>query len=146
MAIDKNASSGSGGNYIKEAGEYRVKVTTVSEGKSKKGKPMVTVTFETKDGKQISSWFVKELAWAVKDMTKLKLAAGLTEKDHSSRLMDRELGIAVEAKDPDEHGKIFMRIVGYGKAADVESSESDFASPGQTFGSSQSEDSDQVPF
>ena len=126
MPIARNAGVGAG-NRLKDPGEYRVKITETKVGMSKKGKPMLTVTFETHDEKQICGYFVKELAFHMHFLGELKLASGLTEKDSAENLVGKEVGILVEAQEPNEKGFVFMSIVGYGKSSEVDSGDAHFA-------------------
>lgn len=116
MAIARNAASGS---YIDRKGEYRAKVTEAKSGMSKTGKRMLTVTFMTTDERSIKSFFVQELIFHMKSLTALKIAAGLTERDTADRLVGREVGILVEPQKPNQEGRVFMHVVGYGPASDV---------------------------
>lgn len=117
MAIERNAISG--GNFIREPGDYKVKVAECKTGNSKTGKPMLTVAFETEDGLKIAGYFVRDLKFHMIALEKLKIAAGLQVTQSAEHLVGKEVGIAVEAQDPDPNGRIFMAIVGYGPAKDV---------------------------
>lgn len=118
MAIQK--IEGNFGSFISEPGEYLVEVNSSKAGKSKKGKAMLTVEFESEDGKTIAGYFVKELAFHMKALEQLKLACGLKVTDSADELIGKKCGILVEPQPPNpETGKVFMSIVGYGKAADV---------------------------
>lgn len=126
MAIQRNA--GGGGNVISENGEYHVKVTEIKTGLSKSGKQMLTVTFQTPDEKQIRGYYVGALAFHMKDLENLKLAAGLDVKAPAGQLVGRECGILVEMGAPDEVGRRFASIVGYGPVSELSNkSETGFA-------------------
>ena len=117
MAIQKNSAGG--GNNIREAGEYVVEVSKLETGKSKKGKQMLTVVFETHDERKINAYFVKEILFHMAHLTNLKLAAGLKPESSAEELLGRRVGILVEMREPDEQGRVFSQIVGYGPAKDV---------------------------
>lgn len=117
MPIERNA--GGGGNFISDPGEYVVRVAETKTGLSKSNKPMLTVTFQTRDERQIRSYFVKELVYHMKSLELLKLAAGLLATDPAEKLVNREVGILVEPQAPTANGLVFMQIVGYGPAKDV---------------------------
>ena len=118
MAITR--SIGSFGNRITAAGEYVVEVIRTESGKSKKGKPMLTVTFSTSDEKEIRAWFVKELPFHMSSLVNLKIACGLKPEVSADELVGKSCGIAVDQKEPDEQGRIFFHVTGYGKVSDVE--------------------------
>jgi hypothetical protein len=118
MAIERNAAS-EGGNYIKDPGEYRVKVIETKTGMSKSGKPMLTVKFQASDEREIAGYFVKTLKFHMKSLETLKIACGLKITDSAENLVGRECGILVEAQEPTADGKVFMTIAGYGPAASV---------------------------
>lgn len=118
MAIAKNA--GGGGNFIKEAGEYKVKVLEIKTGLSKKGKPMLTVAFETTEEKKIAGYYVKDLTMHMQALAALKVACGLKVTDSADNLVGKECGILVEMQEPDADGRTFASICGYGKASQVE--------------------------
>lgn len=130
MAIERNA--GSNGNFISEAGEYVVKVLETKTGTSKSGKPMLTVTFQTSDELLIRGYFVKSLTFHMKALEELKQASGMKITDSADNLVGREVGILVEAQKPDESGRVFMSVCGYGPKdkvtmAAVQASESSFS-------------------
>lgn len=118
MAIPKNAGA-LGGKRISEPGEYLVKIHKTETGLSKKGKPMLTVTFETPDEKEIKGYFVKTIKFHMHNLKVLKIACGLKEADSADELLGKECGVLVEAQEPNEQGLVFMSIVGFGPAKDV---------------------------
>lgn len=123
MGIERNAG---GGSFIKHPGEYRVRVTLLTEGLSKKGQPMLTVTFQTENEETIKGYFVKTLGFHMKNLKELKKACGVSETTPAAELLNRECGILVEADEPDpETSRVFLSISGYGPASAV--SESGFA-------------------
>lgn len=128
MAIQRNASGG--GNAIKEAGEYLVRVTEVKVDKSKKGDPMLVVTFTAPDEKQIRGYFVQNLTFHMKNLETLKAVCGMAPKDPAGALIGRELGISVEVDPPGPDGRSFSGICGYGTVAELENAGSGFASNG----------------
>lgn len=118
MAIAK--IEGAFGSYVNEPGEYLVEVNSTKAGKSKKGKPMLTVEFETEDGKTIAGYYVRELAFHMKALEALKVACGLKVTEPADNLIGKKCGILVEPQEANsETGKVFMQIVGYGKASEV---------------------------
>lgn len=118
MAIQK--IEGNFGKFISDPGEYLVEVNSAKAGKSKKGKPMLTVEFETEDGRTIGGYYVRDLAFHMKSLEQLKLACGLKLTDTADNLVGRKCGILVEPQEPNtETGKIFMQIVGYGTVAEL---------------------------
>lgn len=118
MAIKKNAK---GAKFLNTEGEFKVRVSGVKIGQSKKGAPMLTVTFETDDGEQISSYFVKSLAFHIHSLKELKAALGLAENAPSEDMQGKRCGISVEFGDEQEDGKVYAQVVGYGKESDVDS-------------------------
>lgn len=139
MAIQRNA--GGGGNFIREPGEYKVRVHEIKTAATKEKKlPMLVVTFQSDDEKLISDRFVKSLPFRMKALEELKVAAGLKLSDHQDELLGKEVGILVELQDPTPDGKVFTQITGYGKASDV-------AAPPAGDGSSRDPGTDdRVPF
>lgn len=117
--IQRNAAPGSG--YIREPGEYVVEVVSATEGQSKGGKPMLTVTFRTSDGKEISSRFVKGVEFHVEALGHLKSSAGVAGQT-AAALVGKKVGILVEPQEPTPDGKTYMQVAGYGKASDVSAS------------------------
>jgi hypothetical protein len=121
MPIERNAGSAPNA-YLKDPGEYVVRVSEVKKGTSRAGAPMLTVTFETRDGRQINAYFVATLIFHMKTLDLLKAACGLDPSEAGFRaemLVGRDLGILVEPKEPDERGRVFMQITGFGKAEEV---------------------------
>lgn len=125
MAIQKNASGG--GNAIKEAGEYRVKVTEVKVDKSKKGDPMLVVTFTGTDEKQIRGYFVQNLTFHMKNLETLKHVCGMGPKEPAGALIGRELGISVEVDPPGPDGRCFSSIVGFGTVDELDNKGTGFS-------------------
>lgn len=119
MAIQKNAKS-SGGKFISEQGEYLVEISDVQFGKSKKGDPMVTVTFVADDDKSIRAFFVQKHSFMMAQLNLLKEACGLTSETSSEKLLGKKCGILVEMGKPNDKGMVFAQIAGYGKPEDVE--------------------------
>lgn len=117
MAIARNA--GGLGKYIKEDGEYAVRVKETKAGLAKSGKRMLTVIFQAHDEKEIAGYFVQELGFHMKALEELKLACGLKITDAHDHLVGKECGILVEMGDPDDKGRAFASIVGYGKISDL---------------------------
>lgn len=125
MGIQRNA--GGGGNFISDPGEYVVRIGETKTGLSKGGKPMLTVSFVTRDERQIRSYFVKDLNFHMSALKELKKASGLPEGEPAEKLIGREVGILVEPQAPDAQGRVFMQIVGYGTKGDVQGGETGFA-------------------
>lgn len=117
MPIQRNVANG--GNSIKHPGEYRVRVVKLETGMSKSQKPMLTVTFQTLDEMQLKGYFCKGLAWHMKNLAVLKECAGLKPDSPAENLHGLEVGILVEPREPDEQGRVFMDIAGFGKAHEV---------------------------
>lgn len=122
MAIQRNAVT-SGGKRISEPGEYRVHITELKTKASKKGDPMLVVTFQTEDEKEICGYFVKKYAFQMKALAALKQACGLKDTDSADKLIAKECGLLVESGETNEKGHTFMEIVGYGPASDAASSQ-----------------------
>ncbi len=119
MAISKTFI---GSTKVMLPGEHIVTIVDVNVGKSKKGQPMLTITFENDDGQKIRGYYVKGLDFHQTQLQALKTACGLKGETASDELLALKCGIAVDQNEPTEDGKIFMRIVGYGPAAEVETS------------------------
>lgn len=137
MAIPRNHRIS---GYIDEVGEYRVKVEQMLEGLSSKNKKMLTVTFVTDDEKRIKGFYVKELKFHMSALKDLKLACGLTEKDPASSLLGKRCGIAVGQQKPNDDGRVFMTIEGYGPEKDAP------AADGLPNDIKEPEETDNVPF
>lgn len=118
MAIEKKYSSD--GGYIKQEGDYRVQVSEILLGNSRKGDPMLTITFATSTEKKIKSYFVKDFPYHVHQLNDLKEACGLERDCADELLADARCGIKVEAGEPNEKGQKYMQIVGYGPEKNVE--------------------------
>lgn len=118
MAIEKKYKGGKG----MAVGEHKVQVTDIKVGSSKKGDPMLTITFENEEGQTIKGYYVKKLAGHMAALGDLKVAAGLKIDSPAEELQHKKLGISVDEQPENENGQIFMTIVGYGKEADVGSS------------------------
>lgn len=116
MAIEKEFTGG--GKTIAE-GEHVVTITDWKIGESKSGKTMLTLTFENFEHQMIRGYYVAGLQFHEKALAKIKAACGLSKEAKAAELKGKSLGIAVEPQEPDERGRVFMRIVGYGKASDV---------------------------
>lgn len=99
---------------ISAPGEYLVEVTEVNAGRSKSGKPMCTVTFETPTGEQIRGYYVGELKFHMAALMDCKKAAGLAPNVPATNLVGKKLGIAVEPGKVRDDGSHFMQITGYG--------------------------------
>lgn len=122
MSIPRNA--GGQGNFVKEPGEYVVRVKECRMGESKSHKPMLTVVFQTVDEKLINGYFVQNLNFHISALRKLKEACGLSPNtDASDKLVGKTCGILVEAQEPDVNGRTFMSICGYDKASEVSARE-----------------------
>jgi hypothetical protein len=81
---------------------------------------MLTVTFVTRDERTIRSYFVKDLQFHMSALAELKKASGLPSAEPAEKLVGKEVGILVEPQAPDERGRVFMQIVGYGTKAEVQ--------------------------
>jgi hypothetical protein len=136
MAIKKEFKSG---NQIGE-GEHVVKITKVEVGNSKKGEPMLTLTFERADEARMKGYYVKSLKFHMKQLDAVKIACGLTAIAPNDELQGKKLGIAVELDQPNENGIRFGKIIGYGKWEDVEAAD-DFSNP-----KSSADKTDQIPW
>ena len=115
MAIERNAG-GNGGNYISRPGEYVVVVDKVEYKKTKKEpiRPMAVIHFVNAEDQGIAGYFVKDLNFHMKALTALKAACGLPAAATAEGLIGKKCGILVEMREPDEMGRSFPQIVGYG--------------------------------
>lgn len=121
MAIARNhKAGGSGAGRIDKPGEYVVSVEKTEVGKSKSGKAMLTVTFVTDDDRRIRGYYVRDLDFHMKALADCKVALGLKADTSSDQMVGKRCGIAVGEQAPNEEGRIFMTIEGYGKEADVD--------------------------
>jgi hypothetical protein len=118
MAIARTFRGAAG--QIDRAGEYRVTVEKMEVGKSKSGKPMLTLTFCTDEERRIKGYYVQSLVFHMKALDELKLACGLLATAPADQLVGKRCGIAVGEQPPTQDGKVFMQIEGYGKEQDAE--------------------------
>lgn len=116
MPIEKKYS---GSSSTMDPGEHRVVITEVQVGVSKSGKQMLTVVFQNDREQRIKSYYVRELVYHIKQLTDLKISCGLTEKSPAEELLHKRCGILVDPREPNEEGRVFMNIAGYGKESDV---------------------------
>ena len=121
MAI-KSTYSG-GGSKLGE-GEHIVKIMEVKtvmtkEKPGKESKPMYTVVFQNKDGQKHTGYYVKSIKFMMKQFEDLKKCCGLKESDSADELVGRKCGILIEVGEPNDEGKVFNQIAGYGTEADV---------------------------
>lgn len=120
MSIERK-HTGHASNRIDMAGEYRVTVQKTEVKPTKNGgKRMLVVTFVTDDEKEINGYYVQTLKWHIEALSDLKIACGLSAKSSTDLLMGKRLGIAVGEQTPQEDGRIFMQVEGYGKESDVD--------------------------
>lgn len=121
MPIQRNLAH-SPSNRIDGPGDYVVTITAVNNVLTKiSRKPMLVVEMETEDEKKIRDHFVLSLDFRMKALQSLKAAVGLgPEVKDPGALVGKQCGIAVAAKPPNDEGRIYMEIVGYGKSSDVE--------------------------
>ena len=117
MAIERKHKGG--GKRIDVVGDYRVKIVKTSSGMSKGGKPMLTVTFETDDEKQINGYYCRHLTFHMAALKDLKVACGLKDDAAADMLVGLRCGIAVGEQAPAEDGTIFMQVEGYDKESAV---------------------------
>lgn len=129
MAIESKFKGG--GNFIKTPGEYVVEVTEANAKKSKAGKDMLQVTFQTFEQEKIAGFYVRSLTFHMAALVELKKACGLDGNAPAEMLIGKSCGILVEAQEPDEMGRTRMQITGYGPASAVSSApKHDVLSPG----------------
>lgn len=119
MAIKRNFA---GGSSEMANGEHKCTITDLKVGKSKAGKPMLTVTFTNDNDESVKGFYVLENKVAQIKIKELKVACGLAPDADGMLLNGKRCGIAVEKGEPNAEGKSFMQIVGYGKESDVEAS------------------------
>jgi hypothetical protein len=141
MAIKRNFTGGP--NSEMQNGEHKVTVTDLKVGKSRSGKPMLTVTFTNDNDESVKGFYVLENKVAQIKIKELKVACGLAPDADGMLLNGKRCGIAVERGQPNSEGKTFMQIIGYGKESDVEESDT-FNKPTSIEASSESADS--IPF
>lgn len=118
MAIKRNFTGGSGSDFSE--GEHKVKIVDLKLGPSSTGKKMLTVTFENDEGATVKGFYVLDNKVAIIKIKELKVACGLAPDADGMLLEGKRLGIAVEKGKPDDKGKFYWQIVGYGKESDVE--------------------------
>lgn len=149
MPIARNA--GGGGKFVSEAGEYKVTVEKIEMKTPKKEKldpktnkpmkrQMLVVHFTTDSEQEIAGYYVKDVAFHMAALTQLKAACGLEPNESSDELIGKQCGILVEMQEPNEQGKSFASIVGYGPADQV----GEERGSGETH--SMINDGDEVPF
>lgn len=113
------------GEYVVRVADAKVTMTKSKigkDGKPTKPRRMRVLTFETLDGQElrINSYHVEELDFQMEAYKDCAVACGCSPESRADELLDKRCGIAVEAQKPTEDGKVFMQIVGYGRASDVE--------------------------
>lgn len=138
MAIERKHR---GNPRISEPGEYVVHINSVTQERSKKGKPMATIEFETINGQKIKGYYVLELPFHQKALADIKRVTGVGPNE---TLVGKSLGIAVEAGKPSEDGFVFMQITGYGTCDEVENSQAQQMPQGES--PPPPNDADMVPF
>jgi hypothetical protein len=116
MAIERKHKSA---NFITQPGEYLVEVIEVNATRSKSGKPMCTVTFETPEGSQIKGYYVGELKFHMAALSDCKKASGINPNAPATNMVGKKLGIAVDAGKQRDDGSHFMSITGYGTVAEL---------------------------
>lgn len=115
MAIKKSFSK------VIAPGEHKVTVVEVEKTKTAQTqKDMLKIVFESAGGEKINSYFVKENEYALRDLGKLKMAAGLKMDSPSDELVGLRVGICVEPELSKKDGKTYMRVKQFGKESDVE--------------------------
>lgn len=107
--------------YIKEQGTFDVFVTKAVTGQSKKGDPMLTVTFAAiADGREINAYFVPKHKNMLDALNSLKFALDLPEAAKKEELLGKKVTITVGFQDNvDKNGKPYTQITeytSYGKA------------------------------
>lgn len=146
MAIERKF----GGTKQMKAGEYKVTVTDIKFGKSKSDKNMWTITFANDHEETIKGFYVPDVAFHLKQLKEIKAVCGLDEKDGPDKLISKRLGIAVEEQEPDQDGKTFMRITGYGKESQVDESNNYYMkaenAAHKAFNNPPSRATDEIPF
>lgn len=106
--------------YIKNPGEYKVKISSVSFGHSKAGKPMFTITFQNDWDDCVKGYYLPDNKWHAKSLSNIKIACGLSEDAPTEQLNGKRLGILVKAQEPNEKGRVFMQVVGYAPESSVD--------------------------
>lgn len=128
MAIARNA--GGGGKFVSEPGEYKVTVEKIEMKTPKKEKldpktnkpmkrQMLVVHFVTEEEQEIAGYYVKDVPFHMAALAQLKSACGLEPNQSSDELIGKQCGILVEMGEPNEQGRSFAQIVGYGPADQV---------------------------
>ena len=141
MAIKKDFTGG--GNKMM-AGEHRVSVAELKMGVNSKQKPMLTITFKNDQDQTIKGYYTLGVVFIQKQLEALKVACGLDKNADGNLLLGKRCGISVEEGDVDEKGRMFMRIVGYGKESEV--SEADTFNNPTTTSAATSQPVDSIPF
>ena len=97
--------------FINEAGEYTVKVISVTEGKTEYGNPIEKVVFKTREDLQISDEFVvtDRALWKMKIFTKeLKLPTVTDTDQWVGRYVKIHVGTETYAKNDGTKGSKFV--------------------------------------
>lgn len=150
MPIPRNAAMG---RYLTEPGEYVAIIDKVEWLKTNKGQPkidpktgetkepqdMLKVSFFTESQQEIAGYFVKGLKFHMKAYDLLRESCGLPKGAKSQDFIGKKVGILVELQKPDEMGRTFPQIVGYGPASEVSGAKDDT-------GFAPDESQDGVPF
>lgn len=114
----KRIFSGTGNRIT--AGNHVVHVTEVSQKLSSKNDPMTVIAFETDDEKKVNYYAVHKFPWAIEAVKTCIECAGLPQGSKASQLVGKRVGITVEEGKPDDKGRTFMQIVGFGTEKDVQ--------------------------
>ena len=97
--------------FINEAGEYTVKVISVTEGKTEYGNPIEKVVFKTREDLQISDEFVvtDRALWKMKIFTKALKLPTVTDTDQwVGRYVKIHVGTENYAKNDGTKGSKFV--------------------------------------
>jgi hypothetical protein len=96
--------------YLREAGTFDVTIVKTEVRTSKKGNPMLVVTFQDPSGRLIDDYFVNN-EFGLKDLSKMKAAIGVADTAKAAEFSQKKLRIVVGFQDPNKTGgKIFTEV------------------------------------
>lgn len=87
--------------YLKEPGTYEAMIIAADAGQSKKGDPMLTVTFKEiggKGGGEIRSYFVPKFEFMAQKLAELKLSVGVSPTAKKEDLLGKKVVIGVRTQ------------------------------------------------
>lgn len=133
MALFTVNSNNTFGASVSEAGTYNVKIVNAMTHKSKAGNETITIDYEVLDGKYKGGQIrYQNITWDASDeehaslsekrFNTIAVAIGATDgtdiqsvDQFAKALFHKTLNINVDWDEPNQKGKIYLRVIGYDK-------------------------------